>query len=310
MARSRRDGPRLAIYGRTYLDAEVEVPIDSLATGKGKQDVRVAAGAGGFALNAARAIADRFSAGAVSVVTVSAWLDWPRLRQSLPDGVTLDAILAGPIDAPWPPVSVIVNPSAACRLLRDRVDDDAALWRADRVASGALAARLHVLGRLPAEFALDVLRRCRAADARFAWCGGYSLPLELERECDFLLVNSAEARRLLGVAEGSGTPRELAIVLAGRATREGAVRIVTGGGGAATTAAIRAGKTIRGHEARPAAVAPEKITTLKGVGDAFAATFLAAACFDDRGAPRRRPDVEGGLAAAQRAAGRFITRKL
>ena len=50
---------KVAVYGRTYLDAELEVPLASLAEGKGKLDVEVRAVLGGFGCNAARALAAR-----------------------------------------------------------------------------------------------------------------------------------------------------------------------------------------------------------------------------------------------------------
>ncbi len=49
----------IAIYGRTYLDAEVAVALAVLAEGKGKVDVEVTPVLGGFACNAARALARR-----------------------------------------------------------------------------------------------------------------------------------------------------------------------------------------------------------------------------------------------------------
>lgn len=296
--------PRVTVYGRTYLDAEVEVPLATLAEGKGKVDARVAAVFGGFACNAARALAPRFRPGEVRAVTVLSWLDWLRLRHALPEGIGLDPILAGGPEAPLAPVSVIINPARECRILRDRADHDAALWRLDAVEGGALASHLHVAGRLPTPFVAAVLRRCRKGGGRFAWCGGDSLSRALERECDLVLVNTAEAGRMLGE---TGTTRELAEALAARATRPGAVRVVTGRGQAPTIAAQRVGRAIRCHSSRPAAIPAARITRLLGVGDAFAATFLAAACFDGRGRPRPVLAVAPALAVAQRAAARFIT---
>lgn len=301
---ARARGPRIALYGRTYLDVEVQVPLASLAAAKSKVDAQVIAIHGGFACNAARALGGRFARGDLRVVTVTSWLDWPRLRESLPDAVELDAILTDAAE-PLPPISVIIDPARACRIFRDRSERDAPCWRVDRVPSGALGARLHVAGRLPPEFVAELLASSRARQARFAWCGGDSLPLELERECDLMCVNTAEANRLLGTA--GRTPRELAEALVGRARVRDAVRVVTGGGQAPTVAAFRQGGAVRCHQARPAPVPPERITRLLGVGDAFAARFLAEACFDARGAPRRRLEVAGALAAAQRVAARFIT---
>lgn len=297
---------KISFYGRTYLDIEVQVPLASLSAGKSKVDAKVATVHGGFACNAARALARRFAPDQVRVVTLTSWLDWPLLRESLPKQVALDAIVRGG-GSPLPPVSVIIDPARACRILRDPCDGDAAEWKVEQIPAGALAARLHVLGRLPPAFALAVLERSRSAKARFAWCGGDSLPRELEEECDVLCVNSAEAKRLLGETEA--TPRQLAEALAARARVRDAVRVVTGGGKAATAAAFRDGRAVRCREASPAPVRPERITRLLGVGDAFAAHFLAEACFDARQAARPRLEVARALAAAQEAAGKFITRK-
>ncbi len=296
--------PRISFYGRTYLDVEVQVPVESLAAKKGKVDARVSAVHGGFAANAARAVGSRFAPGEVRVVTATSWADWPRLRHGLPAGVALDAIVTGAGDS-LPPISVIIDPARACRIFRDRAEHDAADWQLERVPAGALSARLHVLGRLPGPFAARLLARSREEGARFAWCGGDALPPELERDCDLLCVNSAEAGRLLGASGVS--PRRLAEALAARARVKDAVRVVTGGGKSATAAAFRVGRGVRCHEAEPAAVAARRITRLLGVGDAFAAHFVAAACFDARGLPRRRLEVGRALVAAQRAAGRFIT---
>lgn len=298
---------RVAVYGRTYLDAELTVPLASLAEGKGKADVEVTAMLGGFACNAARALSGRLPRRAVRVVTVSSWLDWPRLRAGLPDDIELDAIIAGETPAPWPPISVIVNPAGACRLLRGRAEGDAEEWRIDRVASGALAARLHVVGRLPAPFVAELAERAHASGARVAWVGGDALPRELEEACDLICVNTAEAQRLLGSA--SDSPRELASALASRAPA-GAVRLVTGRAAAPAVAAVHDARGIACHEQAPAAIPKAKVRRLKGAGDVFAAQFLVEACFDRRGGPRARLEVAGALATAQKIAGAYIRRGL
>lgn len=296
--------PRLALYGRTYLDAEVEVPLAVLGEGKGKLDTEVRAIFGGFACNAARALGTRLPSGSVRLVTVTSWLDWPRLRAGLPERIALDAIVDDATDGRWPPISVIINPSGACRLLRGRAEQDAASWSVDRVASGALGARLHAVGRLPIPFVAALLDRSRASDARVAWCGGDALPRELETRCHLLCVNTAEASRLLGATGRS--PSELARELARRAP-PGAVRLVTGRGDASPVAAVRGPRGVRLHEgARPVPIPPSKVRRFKGVGDAFAAHFLVEACFDARGTPRRRLEVGGALRSAQRAAAKFI----
>ena len=78
-SRTRASEPRVALYGRTYWDAEVEVELQTLGAGKGKVDAQVVTRLGGFAFNAARALAGRFAPGAVRVVTVAPSLDLPRL---------------------------------------------------------------------------------------------------------------------------------------------------------------------------------------------------------------------------------------
>ena len=294
---------KVALYGRTYLDAEVTVPIPSLAEGKGKADVAVTARLGGFACNAARALAGRLPRGALRVVTLISWLDWPRLRAALPDDVELDAILDG---APaWPPVSVIVNPAGACRLLRGPADDDAARWRIDRVASGALAAPLHIIGRLPGPFVGELLERAHTAGARVAWVGGAALSREHEAAFDLMCVNTAEAQRLL--PSGSDSPRELATALATRAA-PGSVRLVTGRASAPAAAALRGRARVTVHEQPPAPIPKAKVRRLKGAGDVFAARFVVEAVFDPRGRPRPRLDVAGALASAHEVTARYIRR--
>jgi hypothetical protein len=296
--------PRIALYARTYLDAEVEVPLPVLAEGKGKLDVAVRTVLGGFASNAARALARRFPKETIRVVTVTSWLDWPRLRAGLPGDVVLDAIVTDTADAAWPPVSVILNPASTCRLLRSPRARDDARWSIERVPAGALAAPLQALGRLPADFVAGVFDRAHAAGARVAWCGGDALPRDLEVACDLVCLNVAEAARLLG--SSSTSPRELALALAARA-RSGAVRLVTGRGASPAVAALKAGRRVRGFEgAPPAPIEPSRVGRFKGAGDVFAAHFLASACFDGRGTPRARLDLDAALSAARSATAKFI----
>lgn len=292
---------KVALYGRTYWDAEVEVPIDTLSAGKGKVDARVVTRLGGFAFNAARALAGRFPAGAVRLVTLASRLDWPRFTDALPAGVALDALLMTADPGPLP-VSVILNPARECRILRDPRAHDARAWKLDRVPEEALAARLHVTGRLPQAFVAALLERAHASGAKVAWVGGHAIDRALERACDLICVNTREAARLVGEA---GTPRVLATALAARAKAPDAVRVVTGAGAAPTSVAFRAGRSVRVVEAAPPPA--RRIVTLLGVGDAFAAHFVVEACFSG-GHPRARPDVRAGLTAGQRGAGRVLTK--
>jgi sugar/nucleoside kinase (ribokinase family) len=297
---------RVALYGRTYLDAEVTVGDETLAAGKGKVDTAVTVLFGGFACNAARALVERLPRGSLRVVTLTSWLDWPRLRAALPGEVELDAILAERARDEWPPVSVIINPGGACKLLRSPADDDADEWRIDRVAAGALAAPLHVLGRLPERFVGDLLDRARANGARVAWVGGEALTRAHEAAFDLICVNTAEAQRLLRSTTDS--TRELATALAARASGA-SLRLVTGRGSAPAAAAVRdaRGKIVV-HEQAPAAIPKAQMRRLKGAGDVFAAHFVVGAAFDDRGKPRRQLDVAGALASASAVVARYIRR--
>lgn len=295
----------VTIYGRTYLDAEVTIPLATLAEGKGKVDVEVTAQLGGFACNAARAIGTRMPVGSVRVVTVCSELDLPRLRARLPAEVTLAPILDGSDPTVWPPISVIINPAGECRLLRGRGEDDAAQWTLERVTGNALGACLHIVGRVPLPFVAGLLAQ-RVPTSRVAWCGGDAISADLERELDLACVNVAEAQRLLGTAETS--PRDLAHALAVRATRAGAVRLVTGRGAAPAVAAVREGDSVRCYEgAAPAVLPPSEIKRLKGVGDVFAARFLIEACVEGNGQPRAQLAVQQALAVAAAAATEFIT---
>ncbi len=278
----------LTVYGRAYWDVEVEVPFDVLPAGKGKVDARVVTRMGGFAFNAARALAGR----GVRLVTVAPRLDAQRLKDALPRGVRLDAIWTA--DRAPLPASVILNPARECRILRQVGDGDARAWRLAQVPKAALAARLHVTGRLPQPFVAALLAHAHRSGARLAWVGGAALGPRLERACDLICVNAREAAQLVGTNDA---PRALATALAERARPEDAVRVVTGAGGAPTAVAFREGARVRVIEAAPAPA--KQIVTLLGVGDAFAATFVATA-FDG--------DVGASLKAAQRAAGRFLER--
>jgi sugar/nucleoside kinase (ribokinase family) len=285
----------VTVHGRTYLDAEVEVEVDTLVSGKGKVDARVVVVLGGFAMNAARSLGPLFPARAVHVVTVTSSLDVPRLTAALPTGVVLDPLLtAGHASLP---VSVILNPARQCRIVRDPSDADEETWRLEHVAPAALGSHLHIVGRVPLPYVAALQEYARAVGARTAWVGGEGLPPALEKGFDVLCVNAREAERLVGYA---ATTCELAETLASRATVDDALRVVTGAGRSSTAVATRDGCV----EAVPPPV-EGAIRTLKGVGDAFAAHFLAAACFDGE-IPRKRLEGERSLAVAQAAAGKFL----
>ena len=287
----------IALYGRTYLDAEVEIPLALLATGKGKVDVEVRAVFGGFPCNAARALAGRMRAEDVAIVTRISSLDLPRLRAALPPGTAIRAI-ASDDDLAWPPVTVIVNPASECRLLRSgrpgdlRAADVGPIPRAD----------LHVFGRVDHSLVEDV----RSADARalLAWCAGAGGDAPAVHRCDLACVNTAEARALVG--NDTASTRELAIALAERGA-PGCVRVVTGRGDAPAVAAVRGDAGLRCFESAPAPIPREQIRRLKGVGDAFAAHFFVEVVFDDRGQRRDELEVERALGLAQAAAARFMT---
>lgn len=287
----------VAIYGRTYLDVEVDIPLDRLATGKGKVDVDVRLELGGLPCNAARALLGRLSPSDVTVVTKLSALDLPRLRAALPPSTKLVAIDTGTID--WLPTTVIVNPATDCRLLRSGRPGD--LGPAD--LTEVPHAALHVFGRV----ATDLVRHIRrhAPDALLAWCGGAS-DGEALHACNLVCVNTAEARSLVG--NDSATTRDLALALAERAPVDG-VRVVTGRADAPTVAAIRGRTGTHTIERAPAPVSRDHIRRLKGVGDAFAAHLFVEAVLDDRGQRRSHLDVEHALAAAQRFAGAFMSRE-
>jgi hypothetical protein len=273
----------VALYGRTYLDAEVTIPLESLAAGKGKVDVEVTTVLGGFPCNAARALFGRVPN--IAVVTRISPLDLPRLRASLPQGTTLYTVATESMD--WPPVTVIVNPAQECRLLRTGRVGDLAAADFDQLPG----ASLHIFGRVDT----SLITRVRGLTA---WCAGGDGALDM---CDLACVNTAEARAILGRSDG--TPRDLAIALLARAKRDGAVRVVTGRGDAPTAAATRDAV----FESTPAPIPRDQIRTFKGVGDVFAAHFFVEATLDQRGEPREL-DIERALAMAQAAAGRFMTR--
>ncbi len=289
----------VTVYGRTYLDAEVTFPLATLAEGKGKVDTQVTPVLGGFGCNAARALATRLPRGQLHLVTVMSSLDHPRLRAEIPTSVSLDTIVTGEIA--WPPISVIINPGGTCKLLRGAGDEDASHWRIARVNKPALASDLHIVGRLPAHVLGELARRLPRR-ARLAWVGGAALPRALEPAFHLMCVNTAEAQALL--RSRSADPHQLAHDLAARA-RPDAVRLVTGRGAAPAVAAVQEARGhIRLHERAPAPV--KKPRRFKGVGDAFAATFLVEACLDRKGQPRAELDVAAALAAAQKAAGKFL----
>ncbi len=271
----------VALYGRTYLDAEVTVPLDLLATGKGKVDVEVHAVLGGFPCNAARALASRLSD--ITVVTRISSLDLPRLRATLPPGTVIQAVTD---TDDFPPVTVIINPAQECRLLRTGRAGDLAASDVGDVPNAAL----HIFGRVDGSLIAHVKHGLTA------WCAGAGAEIDA---CDLACVNTAEARTILGRSDG--TPRDLAIALL---ERGGLARVVTGRGDAPTAAATRDGV----FESAPAPIPRDQIRTFKGVGDVFAAHFFVEATLDESGERRAKLEVEQALAKAQAAAGRFMTR--
>lgn len=286
----------VALYGRTYLDAELEIPIADLAAGKGKVDVEVTAVLGGFPCNAARALVGRLRAEDIIVVTAIPALDVPRLRAALPPGTTVEVSADDSLD--WPPITVIVNPAGECRLLRS--------GRAGDLRASALralpAASLHVFGRVEPAL-VDEVRRA-APDAWLAWCAGATAAAEVVHRCDLACVNLAEARALL--ASETGTTRELASALAEQAP-PGGVRVVTGRGDAPAVAAVRASRGVQCFESAPAPIPRYQIRRLKGVGDVFAAHFVVEAALDGAGKRRGELDVAHALAVAGARAAAFMT---
>ena len=287
----------VALYGRTYLDAEVEIPLATLATGKGKVDVAVHTILGGFPCNAARALAGRLPAERITVVTRIPALDVPRLGAALPAGVRIHAVASDTLD--WPPVTVIINPASECRLLRSGSPGDLSAADVPRLPD----AGLHVFGRVAGDLVTHVRRAAGAA--LLAWCAGGSDEPAIVDHCDLACVNTAEARALTGAATAA-TTRELAVALAERAPR-GGVRVVTGRGDAPAVAAVRTDAGVRCVEAVPPAIPREQIRRLKGAGDVFAARFLIEAALDEHGERRAELAVEHALGVAHAAAARFMT---
>ncbi|MHC5019447.1 MAG: hypothetical protein ACYTGX_04935 [Planctomycetota bacterium] len=298
--------PLIAIYGRTYWDAEVEVEIASLGAGKGKQDLPVRVMLGGWPCNAAANLAPRVGGDRLCVVTVCNPLDVARLAAQLPPGVRVETIDSGETAADMPPVTVIVNPSGGCRLLRDPLEHRNALWEHTAVAPSVAEARLHLLGRLPAPFAQAVVEAAAVHGGRTGWVGGDALPPALERELDVMCVNSAEAGRLLGSEQAA--PEANARALLARTERPGAIRVVTGRAEAPAVAAVREPQGVACYPAPATRISGERITRLKGAGDCFASVFCAAAWFDGP-AFLDAPRVEAALAEAQRATEAFITQE-
>lgn len=289
----------IALYSKTYWDVLVEVPLASLAAGKGKSDVPFATVLGGFANNAARTLGARDR---LRVITVAAACDRARIEARLPRSVVLELMPAPGDDTAPVPVTVVINPASDCRILRDpRASEDPA-WSAAAISQASFAADLHIFGRLPEAFVGDAARRIRKAGSGvLAWCGGSALALEREIDFDALCVNRREAGELLGQSDPE--PAEAARQLAARARVPNAVRLVTGRGGAATAVALAHGGVIDLYEVAPAAVAPENIRRLLGVGDAFAATFLRALYLENTADPiaaRIAPALDLARAAASR----------
>lgn len=293
----------IALYGRTYWDVTVDVELATLGGGKGKLDHAPGVVAGGFAANAARVLGVDAEPGAIRVVTVAGPLDLPRVRADLPPAVALDALAPG--DDGWLPITVVINPGRECRILRDRRDRTDACWQLAALAPAAAAAALHVTGRLPAGFVTALADHAHGRGARIAWCGGADLPPALDRGADLVCVNAREAAALLG--EPIASTRAAAAALLARCDRDDAVRVVTGAGAEPAAAAWRARGAVEVIAAHPPPIARDRIATLLGAGDTFAAAFCAAACFDRDGRPRAALAVPDALAIAHATTAAFLT---
>jgi sugar/nucleoside kinase (ribokinase family) len=287
----------------TYRD--LDAAIDAVEDGKRSGDVAV--GFGGFAINAARAAVRDLPAGTVRVVTLVPWAEYPAVSRALPEGVVLDPILVGDDPSGRLPNSLVLSdPSRDLRSILKGSHDLHALLDLDRIPEGSLGASTVAAGRIPAEFARELLCRCRDRGSLFAWCGGADVPADVEADCPILLVDREEAQQILGVEapEPEAETWELALELARRARVSGAIRVVTGGGKHPTA-------VVRNHwayreclEAVPVSVADPKHP--KGAGDTFAARFLAAAFTDEPGRRRGKPDLAAALQHARFAAAEYV----
>ena len=293
----------IALHGKSYWDVIVAVPIATVAGGKGKVDARSNVRAGGLVWNAARALA---ATTPVHIVTAAPAGEAARLAAMVPAGATLECLVGDGDDEDdgWLPVSVVLDPGGACRILRDRGDGLDARWHWSRVSAAAAAAKLHVLARLPEPFVADAVVAIHARGGRTAWCGGAELAPAIEPTIDLLCVNAREAAMLTGLS--AEDPAACAHALATRAERDDAVRVVTGGGGRPTVAVHRVGGRLHVHTFTPTPLAPAQVVTLFGAGDAFAAAFVRTAALDLAGAPRAQLAVAEALAAGQAAAERVV----
>ncbi|MBK9033928.1 MAG: hypothetical protein IPL61_22120 [Myxococcales bacterium] len=290
----------VALYSRSYWDVLVAVAPSLVAGGKGKVDAPSTVRAGGFAWNAARTLAGSV---AVRIVTVAPAGEGARLAAEVPTGATLEVLAAS--GAGWLPMTVVLDPGGQCRILRDPGAGLDAAWRAAAVSATTAAAAVHVLGRLPAGFAADVVAAAHARGARVGWCGGADVAPALEAALDLVCVNAREAAALIG--DPAASVADCARALAARATGADAVRVVTGGGGQPTIAVHKLDGALDVHAIAPAPIDPSEIRTLLGAGDGFAAGFMRTACLDADGVPRPRLAVAAGLAAGQAAARAVMT---
>jgi sugar/nucleoside kinase (ribokinase family) len=291
----------LTLVGVTYRD--LDASLDAVEDGKRSGDVGVEFG--GFAMNAARAAVRCLPAGAVHLVTLVPWAEYPAVSRSMPEGAIFDPILLD--DAPsgrLPDSLVLSDPSRDLRAILKGRHDLHSLLSLERITEGALGASIIAVGRVPAEFARKLLDQCQRRESLFAWCGGSALPVELEAECPILLVDRDEAVEMLEWPDSGAGTGELALALARRARVSGAIRVVTGGGTRPTAAACDAGGSWECLEADPVTIADPKHP--KGAGDGFAARFLATAFADRTGVARRKPALPEALQHARFAAAEFV----
>ena len=295
-------GPRLSLIGITYRD--LDTCLDSVAgLGDGKRSTEMAVGFGGFPLNAARAAVAALPAGSVHVVTVVPWAEFPALSRAMPDEVVFDAILAGHDPSLRLPNSLVFSDAAQDRRTILKGHHTMHDWLSPAfIPQGALQAPVVAVGRIPETPARELQRHCLRLGTWFAWCGGSSLPLELEADCQVLLVDRDEAVELLGLERPHSTS-DMALALATRAQVRSAVRVVTGGGSEPTAVVLDAGNRWDCLEGDQVTVDDPKHP--KGAGDTFAARFLATV-FSDPSAPLHPAELARALQHARFAAAAYV----
>jgi hypothetical protein len=260
-------------------------------------------GFGGFVFRAAAAAATEINPGSIRVSLPLRDSELDLARRSLPGSVKLIPVVPG---------------QASGNIQRDSLDgrgqdsflegcEPAAALRdgigLDALPLGAFRSSLLAVNRVSAELLAELISACEECGTMLAVYGADSVPAELERKCPMLIVDAGEAAKLLGWTFSVMRPATLALALAQRCARAGAVRVVIGRDHRTVAVAHNQGSYWGLLEADH--LGDDRGRNANGGEDVFASRFLTAALLDAEGFRRPQPALAAALQHARLAQAGF-----